>query len=42
MLQKRAIRIINESPSGILKLNDLYEYQVTLFILDFIDKRLLI
>ena len=50
-LQKRAIRTINKSGfnshtdplfkrSGILKLKDLYEYQTTLFMLDFINNRL--
>jgi len=50
-LQKRAIRSINKSGfnshidplfkrSGILKLKDLYEYQTTLFMLDFINNRL--
>jgi len=50
-LQKRAIRTIIKSGfnshtdplfkrSGILKLKDLYEYQTTLFMLDFINNRL--
>ena len=50
-LQKRAIRTIHKSgynshtdplfqQSGILKLKDLYEYQTTLFMLDYINKRL--
>ena len=51
MLQKRAIRNINRdkyrahreplfNSSQILKLTDLYEYQVTLFMFDFISKKL--
>ena len=51
MLQKRAIRVINKSiynshsdplfnRSGILKRNDLYEYQVTLFMVNLINTRL--
>ena len=51
MLQKRAIRNINRAKyrahteplfksSLILKLTDLYEYQVTLFMFDFISNKL--
>ena len=51
MLQKRAIRNINRAKyrahteplfksSQILKLTDSYEYQVTLFIFDFISNKL--
>ena len=51
LLQKRAIRIINNANfndhteplfkhSEILRLNDLYEYQVCLFMHDFLNKKL--
>ncbi len=51
MLQKRAIRVINNAPynshtdpkfrkSGILKIKDLYEYQSLLFIYDYFNQKL--